>query len=91
MKFASQDIFENLDNCFSGIVRRVHYSMEYESCLEYFLRLRLYEGFILRDLKVLKKGGDQSIFVELILPWKQQVTIGYKICALCEDHSKRFV
>ncbi|VDK83025.1 unnamed protein product [Litomosoides sigmodontis] len=72
-----------------GIVRRVHYSMEYESCLEYFLRLRLYEGFILRDLKVLKKGEDQSIFVELSLPWKQQVTIGYKICAVCDDHAKR--
>lgn len=66
--------------------------MEYESCLEYFLRLRLYEGFILRDLKVLKKGEDQSsILVELSLPWKPQVTIGYKICALSEDYAKKFV
>ncbi|CAG9533301.1 unnamed protein product [Cercopithifilaria johnstoni] len=72
-----------------GVVRRVHYSMEYESCLEYFLRLRLYEGFILRDLKVLKKGEDRSILVELSLPWKPQVTIGYKIYALYEDRAKR--
>ncbi|VDO39393.1 unnamed protein product [Onchocerca flexuosa] len=75
---------------FSGVIRRMHYSMEYESCLEYFLRLRLYEGFILRNLKVLKKGEDQSlILVELSLPWKPQVTIGYKICALSEDCTKR--
>ncbi|OZC11733.1 hypothetical protein X798_00913 [Onchocerca flexuosa] len=73
-----------------GVIRRMHYSMEYESCLEYFLRLRLYEGFILRNLKVLKKGEDQSlILVELSLPWKPQVTIGYKICALSEDCTKR--
>uniref|UniRef100_A0A0R3RUV8 Protein SZT2 n=1 Tax=Elaeophora elaphi TaxID=1147741 RepID=A0A0R3RUV8_9BILA len=74
-----------------GVVRRKHYSMEYESCLEYFLRLRLYEGFILRDLKVLKKGEDRSILVELSLPWKPQVTIGYKICAPYEDHTKKLL
>uniref|UniRef100_A0A1I8EL42 Uncharacterized protein n=1 Tax=Wuchereria bancrofti TaxID=6293 RepID=A0A1I8EL42_WUCBA len=73
-----------------GVIRRMHYSMEYESYLEYFIRLRLYEGFILRDLRILKKGDDQSsILVELSLPWKPQVTIGYKICALSEDYTKR--
>nr|CRZ23709.1 Bm4336 [Brugia malayi] len=73
-----------------GVIRRMHYSMEYESYLEYFIRLRLHEGFILRELRVLKKGDDQSsILVELSLPWKPQVTIGYKICALSEDYTKR--
>ncbi|EFO28199.1 hypothetical protein LOAG_00281 [Loa loa] len=73
-----------------GVIRRVHYTVEYESCLEYFLRLRLYEGFILRDLKVLKKSEDQSsILVELSLPWKPQVTIGYRICAFSENFKKR--
>ncbi|VBB31766.1 unnamed protein product [Acanthocheilonema viteae] len=71
-----------------GVVRRVHYSMEYESCLEYFLRLRLYEGFILRDLKILKKE-ERSILVELSLFWKPQVTISYKICAVYGEHTKR--
>uniref|UniRef100_A0A915PYH4 Uncharacterized protein n=1 Tax=Setaria digitata TaxID=48799 RepID=A0A915PYH4_9BILA len=73
-----------------GVIRRMHYNVEYESSLEYFLRLRLYEGFILHELKVLKKGeGQSSILVELILPWKPQVTIGYKISASSENYTKR--
>ncbi|MCP9261407.1 hypothetical protein DINM_004776 [Dirofilaria immitis] len=66
-----------------GVIRRIHYSMEYESCLEYFLRSRLHEGFILRE-------DQSSTLVELSLPWKPQVTIGYKIYALSEDYTKGY-
>lgn len=78
--------------CFSDLVRRIHYSMEYESTLLYLLHLRLCEGFVLKDIKVQGKDKTEtSVVVELSLLWKPQVTIDYKIFAASKDCMERLV
>ncbi|VDM96213.1 unnamed protein product [Thelazia callipaeda] len=81
---------EFLEPYTTGVVRRMHCSMEYESSLADLLRLRFYDGFVLRNLKIFKKEKDHSsLLLELCLPWKPQVTVGYKISAPFDSYMKR--
>lgn len=62
--------------------------------LDNILRLRLRDGFMIRNIKFMEKSRDRTemyIVAEMCLPWKEQITIVYKVTSPWPNYTERFV